>query len=253
MSRRVWGWGLVGGLLAVTLVAWGTWSTISLLGRSVRTEHTSYEQPIAVVDIRAAGSIRVIEGAPGRISVTERIERSLVAPRRSADVVGDRLVLRSECRSVFSTFCTVSYDVEVPPGTALKLRSEVGGIRVSDVDGEIDAVSTAGSVSVVAGSGNVDLHSSAGGVRVIDRQADRIGASSTAGAVTVEAASPPAAVEASSSAGSVTVVVPPDETTYAVDASTDAGGTKIQIRTDPQAQRTISAHSSAGDVTVRYP
>lgn len=252
MRRRGWGWSLVGVPLALLLVGWGAWSTISLLGRSVTTEETAYEQPISVLEVHAAGSIRVRAADVEQVTVRERVERSVVAPDRSAVVEGDRLVLRSSC-SAATTFCSVSYDVELPAGTALELRSNVGGIRVEGIDGPVAARSTAGGVTVTGGSGDLLLHSSAGGVRVEGSRADRVGASSTAGAVRVELLVAPEAVEARSTAGDVEVVVPRDETAYAVDTSGNDGSEEVQIRTDPSAPRTIRAETSAGGVTVRYP
>lgn len=252
MTRRGWGWSVVGIPLALLLVGWGAWSTISLLGRSITTERTTFDEPIAVVEVGAAGSIRVRGGATDRITVTERIERSIVVPERSAQVDGDRLELRSSCTAL-SNFCGVSYDIVVPAGTALELRSTVGGIRVEGIDGTVDARSTAGSVEVTGGRGDLLLHSSAGGVRVAGSRASRVGASSTAGGVRVEVVAPAEAIEARSTAGNVTVIVPRDETAYAVDTSGTEGTTEIQIRTDPGSDRTIRAGSSAGGVTVRYP
>ncbi|MEZ5139884.1 MAG: response regulator transcription factor [Acidimicrobiales bacterium] len=108
------GWVLVGSVLAVVIVGWGAWSTLSLLGRQVRTEQTVIDEPVEVLEIHAAGPIRVVAGAAERVTITERVERSIVEPRRSQETVDGRLVLRSSCTGI-SNFCSVGYTVEVSP------------------------------------------------------------------------------------------------------------------------------------------
>jgi hypothetical protein len=51
----------------------------------------------------------------------------------------------------------------------------------------------------------------------------------------------------------VTVLLPdrPGEA-FAVDADSSAGTTRVEVRTDPAATRTVRAESSAGSVTVAY-
>jgi hypothetical protein len=53
-----------------------------------------------------------------------------------------------------------------------------------------------------------------------------------------------------SSAGGVDITVPAGAEAYRVDATSSAGSTDIGVPTDPQADRRIQAHSSAGSVHV---
>jgi hypothetical protein len=47
--------------------------------------------------------------------------------------------------------------------------------------------------------------------------------------------------------------VPDNPVTYQVDVGSSGGGTRTDIRTDPDSTHRIAAHSSGGGVTVRYP
>jgi hypothetical protein len=116
--------------LAAIVVAWGAWSVASLLGRDVQTERHVVEGPISSLEVHATGSVRVVAGDADRVVITERVESSILRPDRSEEREGDRLVVRSSCPPAISTFCSVSYTIEVPPTTALLLRSSGGGIRV---------------------------------------------------------------------------------------------------------------------------
>jgi hypothetical protein len=249
-GRRAWQVAGVG--LAVIVVAWGAWSVASLLGRDVRIERHVVDEQISALEVHASGTIRVVAGTGDRVVVTERIESSLTAPRRSEELVDGRLVLRSSCPPAISTFCSVSYTVEVPPATALLLRSSGGGIRVDGIDGLVDAHSSGGGVRVRGGSGALRLSSSGGGVTVLGGRSTTIDASSSGGGVRLELAVAPDDVSADSSGGGVTVEIPRTDAVYAVDASASGGSTRVEVRTDPLGERRIRARSSGGGVTVRY-
>ena len=60
-------------------------------------------------------------------------------------------------------------------------------------------------------------------------------------------------MNARSTHGDVEVVVPDTQVSYRVDAATDHGDSVTRVRTDPQSDHVIVAHSGHGDVTVRYP
>jgi len=56
-------------------------------------------------------------------------------------------------------------------------------------------------------------------------------------------------VDAQTSAGEVDITVPGGGS-YAVDASTRAGSTKVAVPTDPGASRKITAHTTAGKIVI---
>jgi hypothetical protein len=245
------GWVVLGSALALVIVAWGTWSTVSLLGRRVRTERTVIERPLQVLDIRTDGTIRVSVGAEGRFVISERIERSVVAPERTQEVRNGVLYLRASCAAI-SNFCSVGYDVQVPPGTDLRLRSHGDDVRIEGVDGAIEARSSGGPVTVIGGRGPLRLDSSGGDVTVADGRSTDIEATSAGGGVSIDLDAAPTRIDATSWAGDVTVQLPRTESSFAVDASSSGGSSDVQVRTDPAAPRRIRAHSSGGDVSVRY-
>jgi DUF4097 and DUF4098 domain-containing protein YvlB len=122
----------------------------------------------------------------------------------------------------------------VPPGTTLDLDSNDGGIHLVGVSGKVTA------------------HSSAGSVRAEDLRSTTVTASSSAGGVHLSFSTAPTTVDASSSAGSVSVTVPDDGTTYAVDAHSSAGTAHVDLATNPKSPNRIKAQSSAGSVRVEW-
>lgn len=245
-------WRIAGIGLAAIVVAWGAWSVATLLGRDVQTERRVLDGPISSLEVHASGTIRVVAGDADRVVITERIESSITGPDRTEERDGDRLVLRSSCPPAISTFCSVSYTIEVPRTASVLLRSSGGGIQVQGIDGAVDAHSSGGGVRVRGGTGALRLSSSGGGVTVLDGRSTTVDASSSGGGVRVELAVAPDDVDVDSSGGGVTVVLPRTEASYAVDASASGGSTQVEVRTDPVAERRIRARSSGGGATVRY-
>jgi hypothetical protein len=196
-------------------------------------------------------------------------------------VVGaaDTLLVRNECGNVtvredpsatrvtatgqsWSTFRTPAVDVGLENGQAV-VRGRCNGswwgvghglklVVTVPTGTNVDAASDSGSLSLVALSGTVVAESSAGSIRGTALTSASLTAESSAGSVHLTFVGAPSQVDAESSAGSVTVEVPRDGTTYVVSADSSAGSTKVTVATDPEAQRTIAAHSSAGSVAVRY-
>jgi DUF4097 and DUF4098 domain-containing protein YvlB len=80
-----------------------------------------------------------------------------------------------------------------------------------------------------------------------------VAADSDNGRVSLAFASAPTTVTATSDNGRVEVVVPDTADTYRVDAQTDTGSTDVGVRTDPTSDRSITAETDNGSVSVRYP
>ncbi len=131
-------------------------------------------------------------------------------------------------------------------------RATYDGVRALVVDGasDVELGSSAGDVTAIdVTAPSITLSSSAGDVEARRLSAGRIDAGSSAGDVLLSLRTPAERLSAESSAGDVDIVVP--DAVYRLDATTSAGDVDSGgIRTDPDSPRTISAHSSAGDVTV---
>jgi hypothetical protein len=246
--RPRWGLGLVVGLL-VLVAAVTALTGLAWLLRTTETTSQSFAEPITTVVIdNDAGAIEVRAGEVTEVATT-RTWAWWNEPRVEAALDGDVLRLRSSCRGFLQVgVCSTRHAVQVPAGTQVVARTSAGPVTVTGTTAGADVRSSAGSVRVEDVAGPVRARSSAGSVTV-DGASDDIEARSSAGGVTVTTSVVPVRIVANSSAGSVEVVVPDD--VYRVDASSTAGSVTTDVRTDPDARRSISASSSAGSVTVR--
>lgn len=257
-SRRVRRtWMIVGSLVTVPVLLTGASGVASALAHEERTEVSTFDADgLRSVDIHnAAGSIRIIgvEDAD-MVTVNARISDGLRPTGHDVRRDGDRLVVEGSCPVFLADWCSVRYTIEVPSDLAVVADAEDGRVTVTDVAADVEASSDNGRVEVARIEGDVVLHSDNGSVTATEiRRASRAEATSDNGDVRLEFLDSPDDVVATSDNGSVEVVIPDvGAVAYKVDADSDNGTVSFPIRTDPDGNRTITAASDNGDVTITY-
>ena len=257
-SRRVRRtWMIVGSLVTVPVLLTGASGVASALAHEERTEVSTLDADgLRSVDIHnAAGSIRIIgvEDAD-MVTVNARISDGLRPTGHDVRRDGGRLVVEGSCPVFLADWCSVRYTIEVPSDLAVVADAEDGRVTVTDVAADVEASSDNGRVEVARIEGDVVLHSDNGSVTATEiRRASRAEATSDNGDVRLEFLDSPDDVVATSDNGSVEVVIPDvGAVAYKVDADSDNGTVSFPIRTDPDGNRTITAASDNGDVTITY-
>ena len=257
-SRRVRRtWLIIGSLVTVPVLLFGASGVASALAHEERTEVSEFDASgLRSVDIdNAAGSIRVVGVEDtDTITVNAHISDGLRSTGHDVRREGDRLVIEGTCPLFLADWCSVRYTIEMPSDLAVAVEADDGRITVTDIAGEVEASSDNGRVELARIEGNVVLHSDNGSVTATGiRRASRAEATSDNGDVRLEFLDPPDDVVASSDNGSVEVVIPDvGAIAYRVDAESDNGTVSFPIRTDPDGDRTITATSDNGDVTITY-
>ncbi|MFJ8432781.1 hypothetical protein ACIQ9P_15925 [Kitasatospora sp. NPDC094019] len=168
------------------------------------------------IEVRAGETLRVVEKQAFRGD----------PPRTRHSLVDGTLRLAYDCSD-----CGVGYEVTVPAGTAVRLTSGTGGIRLLGLAGEVRA--TAG-VGGVEGSGLTSA---------------KVSVTADTGGVELSFAASPTTVEARAETGGVRVSVPGGEP-YAVDAGTGVGGVEVTVPRRDGAPRSITARAGTGGVAV---
>lgn len=251
-------WMILGGLFAAAMLVFGTMQAVTGLAHEEETFVDEFAaSDVATIDVRnSAGSVTIRGSDRNDETVTVRSEVShgLRRTGHSETLRGDRLVLDSSCPIFFSSFCNVTYTVDVPTEIDVVVRGGGGSIDVSDVTGDVDLDTDGGSVDVTRIDGRLlRMDSDAGSVRATQIGSSDVEATSDGGGVHVSLAQPPEAVHADSDAGGVEVVLPrDDDIAYRVEVHSTAGGEENLVNTNQTSDRTISATSDGGGVTVRY-
>lgn len=251
-------WLAAGTVFAVASLGWGTYNAVALLAWDREEFQTTFRVE-AVGDVTAidvdndAGSVHIVGSDRDDIVVDGDILQGFQKPTHREEIVGDRLVLDASCSAV-ANFCNVDYEVQIPRDLDVKVHASGGGVRISNIDGNLDASTSGGGVRIEGGRGDMRLRASGGGVRGIGLESPTVDAdSSGGGGVRLDFVEEPRTVVASSSGGGVTVIIPDTRVFYAVDAEASGGGVSDDIRSDPDSDRSITVRSSGGGVTVAYP
>jgi hypothetical protein len=178
-----------------------------------------------------SGSIVVTGTNHGAIRVSQQpsYSNSKKPPVTTRTVSGSTLTLAYTCPT--ELVCGVAYDVQVPPGVAVRASTREGSITLTSVTGPVTARTVAGFISATSlASPSATLKSSAGG----------IDASFTA---------PPASVQASTTAGPIFLAVP-NTVSYKVNGHTYIGKTTVTVHQATASTHTITAHSDLGSITI---
>jgi hypothetical protein len=240
-------------LLALFLVLCGAYNLIDLSLRQTTTERASYEGVRTLV-IEDASDVRLTGAATGApLEVVTRATEGLRTPARSVERgPGGELRLSSSGCGFFGGQCEVDYTIRVPSGTVVRAEADSGDVvaeRLTTTEPLVLDTSAGDITAIDVRAPSIDLSSSAGDVEARALSADGIDLHSSAGDVVASLAAPADVVRAESSAGDVELLVPNE--VYRVEATSSAGDVDTRhLRTDPAAPRSITAHSSAGDVRV---
>lgn len=224
---------IVLGSLAGTAVLFQAITVAGYLGRQSRVDTQWLPETAAVVEATTdVGDITVRVAAPGeRPRLEQRLRWAFWSPSHSLRQVDGRVEARASCPPI-GALCTVDVELVVAPGSPVRVSTSMGDIRVDPTAADVTAVTDVGDVIVHGGGAGADLsaETSVGDVRVF-----------------VSAGTP--SVRAISATGDVRVAVASGES-FAVQAGTDVGDTRVEVASDPASGRPLLARTSTGDVQV---
>jgi Toastrack DUF4097 len=203
------------------------------------------------VDSRRSGDVVVIGTQRSDIRLRTKQSRTIFGrPHIEVGYVNGRLRLDGHCSELeiwgSDAGCSVSFRLEVPRDTTVRLTASSGDVRADGLSGTADLRTKSGDVHAVGALGTLHLETISGDVDA-DSSASDIDASTTSGDVHVRARNP-TRVKAHTVSGDVHVSVP--DRTYAVETHEVSGDDHVEVRTDPNAPRSIQATTTSGDVHV---
>ncbi|MCP2031077.1 hypothetical protein L1277_001168 [Okibacterium sp. HSC-33S16] len=147
--------------------------------------------------------------------------------------------------------CSVRVEVLLPAELDVELDGQNGSVTATGLDGNLDLSTTNGTLRIEESSGRLDLETTNGRIELADASSPNVDAETTNGTVQMQFSAAPDVVSARSTNGEISVSVPDDDESYRVDADTTNGKVDTaDIRTDPDADRSITARTTNGRVTV---
>lgn len=175
--------------------------------------------------------------APTEEEAQELAQKTKIELRQDGDTLTVKITRppRKKRRSI-----SISFDITVPRQTALKIGSDVGQIRISDITEEITARTDVGEISCEEISGDIDLQSDVGKINVVyskDAPAARnVNIRTDVGSIDIK--TPPdfsAVVQANTDVGSISTDMPltiKGKVGRNVQGTIGAGEGKLYLKTD---------------------
>lgn len=241
----------VGVLFSVGVITSGVLSTIGWLARS------SYEQDTVIsplgqrLSVRdGGGQVELSASTDGQVHVHARVRYGIFRPTLTQTSTSDGVQLVARCPGGFGfNNCQVDYTIAAPPASAVDVVSGGGDIRVRDLTGTASLSTGGGNIEVSGSGGRLTLTTGGGNIASSGLRSAEVTARTGGGNVTLVFVAAPVTVSAESGGGNIEVAVP-NRLAYRVDAGSGGGDATIGIPTDPQATRSIYAHSGGGNVDV---
>jgi hypothetical protein len=227
----------------------------------------SVEGIIVMVD---AGTVEVLAGEGGMIEVERQLNFDDERPQVDYTIVNGVLEIEADCPDSFFSIgssCFVDHLLRVPASVDIEINSGAGSVRVTGLDGVVQADTGSGVIELVdltgrvradSGSGGVildriaataDVSTGSGSIRGNDVTSLRITAETGSGSIDLDFASAPEDVDLETGSGSVTIAVPAGS--YRLDLDTNSGSTSFSgVTDDPASPRTIRTRTGSGSVRV---
>ena len=232
-ARRAspWWWLVAGSALvlagvAVVMVVW--WAA------SRQTRHVTYRVvgSLSALELDLGDADLEITGGSGSVEVERTDEYAYGRPpieRRTVEASTVRI--SSRCPDNVVGTCRSSYQIAVPDNVRLDIRTSMGRVRITSLNG---------SARISTGEGPIAVDGFCGFL---------LSATSSSGDVRATADCSPDRMELRSGTGDVRAVVPVGR--YRVDANNDAGDARVRgIVAADDASFAVQAFSGSGDVVV---
>ncbi len=241
---------VVGALITLLTITFGVLTIIAEGSKTIeRAEFTITPSGSTFAVETDVGDIKVVSSIDDKVHVVRTAQFGGQRPRftEEPNSTGDRL--EAECAGDWLlSACTVDYQVAVPEGMAVQLRSDTGDVLASNIDGALEASSGTGNVEVRGVEGPLRLRASTGDVSAEGVRSDNVDAHSSTGDVVLSFADAPDNVSAITDTGDVRLWLPVGP--YRVDTDTDTGDVTTDVDVDSSSRRTVVARTDTGDVEL---
>ena len=235
--------------VALVLFLFGAGKASGLLTKHTDTHtRTLAAAPNMVISAETA-DVKIVAADRTDIRLTIKEQRSMWGGGY-ATVLGDARALRLKDRCdglpAIDDPCKVSYRLDVPRTTTVRLSSGTGDVHVENLEGSGDLSTGTGDLHVTGMRGPLRLRADTGDLHV-EGPASDIAVQTETGDISV-VATHPQKIRAQADTGDIALVVP--DVTYAVDAQSETSDEIVDVRVDARSPRSLQAHSETGDVVV---
>ena len=250
LSNRIW---LVVGVLLTLIgiagVGIGIHNTLGATdATNIEQQNQTYQGNITKIDVTVdAGDLVVTAGSGSEVNVHRVLQWDQTKPTISEQVEGTTLRISQTCPH--AQRCGTDYRLTVPTSVAVQAHLAAGNTTITGIAGNVDLVGESGQVSLTNLGGSIHVQETSGTVFGTGLGSTATDVHSASGSISLAFAVAPTTIEATAESGDVTVRVPGSDR-YRVQAQTASGTQRISVNQDSAAERSITARTSSGNITV---
>jgi hypothetical protein len=237
----------------IALAAAAVASLIGLAGcGNPRTIHDqksfSFHAGRLVIDTES--DLFVVPGNGPRIDVQRWLSGAPAQPGHSSwTLAGATLRLSVDCTGLV-LHCGARFQVAVPPGVSVEVRSGNNNDTVSGLTGPVVIYGGAGQVQLSNTTGPLRISTNAGSITGTAIRSPVVRATANAGNVSFTFAAAPQRADISSSSGDATARVPVAGHRYHIAVTSGTGTAISRVPDDPYSANTVHVSSGNGNATV---
>jgi hypothetical protein len=197
-----------------------------------------------------SSDLQVVPGNGPGIEAQRWLSGTAAQPGHSSWTLdGNTLQLGIDCSGlVFS--CGSRFQVAVPPGMAVTVKSGSNTVTVSGLSAPVTVNGNQGGVNVHGVSGPLQVSTGSGSVTATTIRSSAVQVTTNQGSADISFAAAPRSVTVRCSTGNATVRVPTAGHRYHVQLSSGTGNASSKVSDDQQAGSVLQVSSGNGDATV---
>jgi DUF4097 and DUF4098 domain-containing protein YvlB len=249
------------GVLALIAVTATTLSGCAgVLGAKMTYDDTEKAKITDIVLSGGSGDVKITTAAVDQTTI-RRIIRRTTNPGESYQLSGSILSLDTSC----GFNCSVSYEVQTPPGVKVRgsldsgdiqlagvsdadVQVSSGDVMVSDATGPVKVRTTSGDIQVLRPHGTVSMVATSGDIRAVD-VAGPISVHATSGDAEIHLATP-TSVTADVTSGDINISVPPGAY-HVINRSPDDDDFSLNgLTSDLTSKNVLDVKASSGDINI---
>ncbi|HEX7100764.1 MAG TPA: DUF4097 family beta strand repeat-containing protein [Acidimicrobiia bacterium] len=240
-------------LVGAALILLGVIAIAGLLSGSVREQSTAQFQEVTVLELDLDSAAVTVRADGESVVVRKDVTSGWFGGSSSEEQNGSTLRVVKRCPPVLGFGCGGTYVITVPAGVEVRGGTSNGAITLDGIEAAVDVATSNGAIEMSGLSGEVSVRTSNGRIQGGSLSSPSLRASTSNGRINLELSATPTTLEARTSNGDIEIVLADDAPAVALSTTTSNGRTDTQIRTDPNADASMTITTSNGDITVRYP
>jgi DUF4097 and DUF4098 domain-containing protein YvlB len=260
---------LLGLPVALAVIGWTGLTAVAYAGQASYPVRLAVPVHGGTVRLSAGeADVRVTQAAGSQLLLTGTAHYSLIRSTVTWHTTRSGVTVTPRCHFVTGN-CSFDFHAVVPEGKRALLSTGSGNVTLTNLAGPVSAATGSGNIhaenvsdagTMQTGSGDVSgvtvsgarvaFKTGSGNIDIAALTGTNVVTSTGSGDITLAFTAVPGHVRVDSGSGNVTLMLPPGNTTYQVNTTTDSGSRGVTVPTNAAAQHVITVTTGSGDISI---